>query len=172
MHYSLGFNLLNPQYKITYWKFWTHIFNPRTYWRWISNFCHRGFYGYSKEDYWNGESYLESVMYGIIKDLRENHIGYPSNLSEESWNSILDEIIEGLEAADELRMENTVPKGIYSEGPWKFVPCENNPEFYTMIDESNHVFDKEGYDKWQAPLLQKRKRAMLLICKHWLSFWD
>lgn len=185
-HYNLKFNGLKPDYVVWCWPFWKHILNPLTYWRWVSRFCQRGFYGYADNDCWEARSYLECIIIGIIKDLKENTHGFPTILSDypdgtweendppdtgpEKWKSILNEIIEGLEASRELELEETVPKGIYSEGPFHFEDLGNG--LSRFVDESNHKFDMKAYEAWRKPLLDKRKRAALLIIKYWDSFWD
>lgn len=172
------------------WPFWQHWLNPMTYYRWIRAIWQRGWRGHAAHDYWNADSYLEYVILGVMKDLRENTHGYPAGIGghytphvvnfgddepsdgAKQWNRILSEIIEGLEASIELRNEDTIPDGIYSSGPWHFEPVPGQPGISTLVDESNHKFDREAYEAWQAPLLQKRKRAMLLLCRYWGNFWD
>lgn len=201
-HHSLGFGPLKSGYRMyvprdkrtkehgyIVWAWWGHYFNPMTYWRWIKRFCQRGFYGYADCDHWSADGYFEEVILGVIRDLKEHSHGWPSSLSRyglfdergendppedgyERWLDILDEIIEGLEASRELCYEDNIPDGIYSSGPWHFEQCEDNPMLSTLVDESNHKFDKEAYDAYRAPLLKKRKRAMLLLCKYWESLWD
>ena len=188
-HYTLGFNSLRPGYIVWCWPFWSHILNPLTYWRWLKRFCQRGFYGYAENDYWDGDSYLEEVMLGVITDLKKHTHSYPNSLADykmgedveedcpadtgfDKWQAVLSEITEGLEASRELIDEKTVPEGVYSDGPWHFEELEGEPRLSKMVDESNHTFDHERYKEWQKPLLAKRKRAMLLLVKHWGSFWD
>lgn len=170
------------------WEWWGHYLNPMTYWRWLKRFCQRGFYGYAECDYWSASGYLEEVILGVIRDLRANVHGFPCVLARygpgeeqgdgpaedgfERWTAILDEIIEGLEAARELEFEETVPEGVYSKGPWHFETCEDNPMLSRLVDESGHRFNRELYEEWQKPLLAKRKRAMLLLCKYWENLWD
>jgi len=61
-------------------------------------FFQRGRRGYAKCDVWNFDYYLSKVITGGLKLLRKNHSGYPLGLTDEKWNSILDEMIEGFEA--------------------------------------------------------------------------
>ena len=187
-HYTLGFEQLKSYSKPYHWNWWKHFLNPKSYYHWIKCFCQRGFYGHADCDYWNANSYLETILLGVITDLKKHAHGYPNclvdSLSEdhiipkdanidirfEKWQGILSGIIEGLEASLELKQENTIPDGIYSKGPWKFELLEDG--YYELIDESHHVFDRTAYELWRAPLLIKRKRAMLLITKYWINLWD
>ena len=185
-HTKPGFNELRPYYRpfCVYW--WKQYLNPKTYYRSIKHFCQRGVYGYADCDYWSADDYLENVMLGVIGGLKQHAHGYPDSLADyrfddimpegaidtgfEKWIAILNEITEGLEASRELVYEETIPDGIYSDGPWHFEDCGDGTSKF--IDESTHKFDKTAYEAWQAPLLIKRKRAMYLICKYWGSFWD
>ena len=196
LHYSLGFNSINSGYRAfvgfrPVWGFWSNYFNPMTYLRWFGNFCHRGYYGYSRHDYWDGNNYLEQVILGVVRDLKKNTHGYPNSLADykmgeepedpsapadtgpEKWDAVLSEIIEGLEAAIELTQEVNIPDGIYGTGPTHFEDVEgSNGMLCTLVDDSPKPFDGDAYRAWQAPLLVKRKRAMLLLCRHWESLWD
>lgn len=192
LHYTLGFQPLKSGYvpfvskpfRIV-WRYWGHYINPMTYLRWAGRLLKRGFYGYADNDYWDADSYVESVLLGVIRDLRANTHGYPNSVADYGindtmpegavdtgfarWQAILDEIIEGLEAARELRLEETIPDGIYPTGH-EFVPSPDKPGMMTLT--SVGTFDREAFNAWEAPLIKKRKRAMLLLCKHWGSFWD
>jgi len=185
-HYSLKFfPLTSNDYKRFCWPWWKDYLNPKTYWKTVKYFCQRGYRGYADCDSWDADSYFEAVMLGVIKHLKENIHGYPCGLIDgvddfdspthdggfEKWKSILDEIIEGLEASIELRHEDTVPEGTYSSGPIEWEEVPGNPELLRMIDRGSG-FNKLQYEQWQAPLLKKKKRAMLLLVKHWGSFWD
>lgn len=201
-YFALGLNPLKPSVRMwvpkedtgkkhgyVVWGWWWHWLNPVTYWRWLKRLCQRGYYGYAGCDHWSADAYLEEVMLGVFRDLRKYAHGYPASLARygpfdewhegepvedgfERWIAILDEIIEGLEASHELSAEETVPDGVYSKGPIVLEPDEDNPMLLKMVDKSGHQFNRELYEEWQAPLLKKRKRAMLLICKYWGSFWD
>ena len=195
LHYSLGFNSIKSGYRPfvgirPVWEFWGNYFNPMNYLRWFANFCHRGYYGYSKHDYWDGNNYLEQVILGVVRDLKEHAHGYPNSLADykmgeeaeegcppdtgfEKWQAVLSEIIEGLEASIELTQENNIPDGIYSTGPWHFEDIEgSNGVLCKLVDDSPKPFDGEAYTAWRAPLQAKRRRAMFLLCRYWDSLWD
>lgn len=191
-HYSLGlFPLGVNHYRIGYWGFWAHYLNPKNYWRTVKYFCQRGYRGYADCDHWDCDSYIESVMLGVIKDLSKDPMGYPSSLiidmdengnpteddkGSERWEEILREIVEGLEASRELALEDTVPDAVYpnSHIPMKFKEVEGSKGELFEIDRPKDLiyFDSDLFNQWQAPLKKKKKRAMLLLVKHWGSFWD
>jgi len=194
MHYTLGIEGLKSGFRpfigITpVGRFWMHYLNPMTYFRWFKRFVQRGYRGYADNDHWDANSYLEHVLAGVIRDLRDHAHGYPQILADypmdyswkegdapdtgfERWTAVLNEILDGLQAARELSTEETVPEGVYPTGPWSFKPVENHPELVEYVDQSPNKFDEVAYAAWRAPLLVKRKRAMLLLCKHWESLWD
>lgn len=193
LHYSMGlYPLRSSSYRMIYWGFWAHYLNPNTYWKTIKYFCQRGYKGYADCDHWDADSYMESVMLGVITDLKNKPCGFPSNLSDyplweetsedkpdtgsDKWDSILNEIVEGLEAARELRMEDTLPEEVYpnSHIPFKFKEVEgSNGELFEIDRPPDLIyFNADLYEQWEAPLKKKKKRAMLLLAKHWGSFWS
>ena len=60
-------------------------------------FFQRGKRGYADKDVWNFDYYLAKVILGGLKLLKETHSGYPTKLTDEKWDKILTEMIEGFE---------------------------------------------------------------------------
>ncbi len=188
-HYTLGFfPLLHNSYRRFCWLWWKEYLNPSTYWRTLKYFCQRGWRGYADCDHWDADSYFEVVMVGVLRRLRDSNFGFPAHMSDfemgeqpsegavdtgsDKWNAILTEIIEGLEAAVELRFEETVPKGTYSDEPIEWVAIEGLPDMMRMKDTGIPRFNPSLYEQWAEPLKAKKKRAFELLVEHWGSFWD
>ena len=168
------------------WEFWGHWINPATYWRAIKYFCQRGWRGYAECDHWSADAYMEHVMLGLLRDVQEYKNGYPcgphtqhvpfEESAEEDpglkwWDGVMAEIITGLEASQELSDEDTVPKGTYSDEPIAWERVEGKDGLWQMKDTETPRFNSELYESWAEPLRQKRKRAALLMVKHWGDFW-
>jgi hypothetical protein len=197
-HYSLGFfPLFDNDYSIRYWNWWKHWLTPSNYWRTVKYFCQRGYRGYADCDSWDADSYMEAMMLGLLTNLQNTKHGYPSGLctcdpgdtdddfcdnsvdcdGQEQWNKILDEIVEGLKAARELRTEDTIPEELVYprlNEPLVWERCKDSDELFTMADDKpgQPQFVVAEYDKWAAPLIKKKRRAAHLLVKHWGSFWD
>lgn len=187
-HYSLkGFPLVGNDYRPFCWYWFKHYLDPVNYWRTVKYFCQRGWRGYADCDHWDSDGYMESVMLGTIKLLREHTHGYPSGLTGEVnslpdnkeedpgfviWKGVLTEIIDGLEAGIDLRHENSVPEGVYSDQPLVFEDVPDQPGFSRLVETDTPRFDQEKWEEWAAPLRKKKLRAMYLLRKHWGSFWD
>ena len=174
------------------WAFWGHWINPLTYYRAVKYFCQRGYRGYADCDHWAMDSYLEQVMIGLLTDLKKYAHGFPDSLSEHDpqsraivdseriedypgfikWQAILSEIIEGLEASQELKNELTVPKGTYSEEPICWERVEGKEGFWQMKETDTPRFNKELHDQWSLPLKLKCLKAKALLARYWGSFWD
>ena len=75
-------------------RIWTQI---EYKWEDFIAFFQRGKRGYADKDVWNFDYYLSKVILGGLKLLKETHSGYPTKLTDEKWNAILDEMIEGFE---------------------------------------------------------------------------
>lgn len=187
-HYSLkGFPLTGERYVPFCLPWWKHYLNPKNYINAVKYFVQRGWRGYADCDHWDMDSYMESVLIELVKDLREHAHGFPAYLVDEKtlevlneeyvdgmtkWHTILDNIIDGLEASIDLRQEITIPKGVYSEEPLLFVPYEGNDELMTLAETDTPRFNKELYEEWAEPLRKRRRKALVLLAKHWGSFWD
>ncbi len=169
-HHSLGINPLKPHWKLfsSYW--WKDVFNPKKYYRFVKYFIQRGYRGYADCDYWDMDGYLEDVMIGLFSSFKHKTHSYPDGLTPEQWEEIIKEIIEGLEASQELTNETTVPKEVYP----RRISYSNIEEFLEQVNgESDEPsFDVKLYEKWAAPLSAKRLRAAKLIVKYWPNFWD
>ena len=184
-HYTLGFYpLTENSYRRFCWPWWKEYLSPDTYWKTIKYFCQRGYRGYADCDAWDASSYMETVMLGVISELKENKQGCPSSvidnedepfeISYKRWEGVLQEIIDGLEASKELRVEATIPDGVYSDAPWEMEECPDHPGFSQLkpLPDGGSRFNAKLYKEWQAPLLKKKKRAFYLVHKYWESFWD
>ena len=64
----------------------------------IKYFIQRGKRGFSDEDVWDFNYYLSNVISKGLRQLAENKISYPINLTDEQWTDILYKIVHGLEA--------------------------------------------------------------------------
>jgi hypothetical protein len=161
-----------PWYYRLYRKVWPLPYKMRLFrrlddWSWekfhcppkLKYFVQRALHGYSSADVWNLHYYLERVLIGSLKELKESKVGipmvaynaagkelyvcgtWPSDSDEvfESriaiWDKVLGDIIEGLEAAIAL-------DDMYF----------SNPE--------------------RKKLQDKKNRALKLLMYNWESFWD
>ena len=192
-HYSLRGFPITGESSTPFCSHWLkHYFNPMTYVKGVRYFFQRGWRGYADCDYWDADGYFEHVMLGVIKNLRERTQGYPAGLVSDSnldiavvgaehldgmvvWHGILDEIILGLEAAIDLKRELTVPDGVYSDAPLEWEPLEGQDGFVKLVklvETDEPRFNKDLYETWAEPLRKRKKRAAVLLLRHWGSFWD
>ena len=58
----------------------------------------RGYKGYTLSDVYNMDSYLSKIILRMLRDFKRENDGCPTNMTEEDWVIIIDEIIEGLVA--------------------------------------------------------------------------
>jgi hypothetical protein len=80
---------------------WEHFFSPSSYYKPVKWFLQRGWRGYADSDVWSLDWYLRKFMPQALGDLKSGP-GYPSGLTEEKWNKILDDIAAGFLAAHAL----------------------------------------------------------------------
>ena len=191
MHYTLGlFPICRNSYQKFCWPWWREYLTPSNYWCTLKYFCQRGYRGYAECDHWDADSYFETVMHGVIRDLRDHNNGFPAHLSDypmgenpkdgeaqdtgaEKWQAILNEIVEGFEASLEHRLEDTVPLGTYSDEPIEWEDVEGSEGKLMQIKDTGRApFNRDLFQEWEKPLLAKRKRGLELLVEHWGSFWD
>lgn len=71
-------------------------------WRNLRHAWERATKGYSSFDSVEAYSYLLEVIPGLIDEIREADIGYPSHLTHEKWQSVLEEMSKAFRDAIEV----------------------------------------------------------------------
>lgn len=108
--------------------------------------------GFSDEDVWDFDSYLAEIIIAGLKRLKEINHGCPGDLWDEKakndechrWNEILEEMIQGFEASQEM------DRPAYIKGNFK----------------------KEIDFERLKNLEKKYNRGMELFCRYFRNLWD
>lgn len=98
--------------------------------------------GWSEYDFWNFHSYHSWMMMSVLERFKTG-MGYPMGLTEEEWQGILDEMIDGFRASLDLTDMVTYDPKIH-----------------------------KSYKEWEEPLRAKYERGMDLFRKYYLTLWD
>ena len=121
----------------------------------IECFAQRGYRGWSKDDWWNMDYYLISIIIPMLKELKEKSHGYPGHgeaSTPEKWEAFLGKMIEGFEAAKRV---------------WE-------DEYYLHTGFPDNRFDGD-VKQWQveSEIDQKifKKKAKIFIDR-FFSLWD
>jgi len=69
----------------------------------IKFFFQRGFRGYADCDCWSIDWHISKIIAPMLKQLRDNKRSLPSNLTEQEWDTILNNIIAGFEASQRIQ---------------------------------------------------------------------
>ena len=77
----------------TYYFWRRHVLNIPYYMRHIRWFYQRARYGVSAKDVWSFDFYLSGVIVRGLQRLRDDKFGHPGDLTEESWDAIMDTMI-------------------------------------------------------------------------------
>ena len=141
-------------------------------------------------DTWNMDATLASIIYPLLKQLKEQKQGYgfvddadaPEELNSKyapaenqyewdqnakaRWDWVLDEMIWAFEQLDNDNWEEQFHSG---ESDIDFQPCENNPNLHTLVHGPNHThkFDAEGYKKFSARI----DNGLTLFGKYYRGLW-
>lgn len=99
--------------------------------------------GFSWYDWINFHNYLSFVIIGGLKKFRADAAGYPSSVTEDEWNEILDKMIAGFEANQ------------------------------TMADMTGWDHQgSQSYTEWAKPYAEKWEEGSALFIKYYSSLWD
>lgn len=102
--------------------------------------------GYTNYDVYEMHHAHSVRMIKLLTHLRDNNVGYPSELTEKKWNNILNDIIDGFQASIEIG------------------DIEYDIEYY----HKNGEWDYTEYNE----LDKKFKKGMRLFTKHYRNLWD
>ena len=116
------------------YRLWNHKISmiPRR----IKWFFQRGKRGYSDNDVWNFDSYLAEVISKGCKQLAKEKHGYPSNLTLEKWEEILNSLSKKFEEYTKI---------IYLEEGYETVSPE---EFDKKMDEMINLLKNHFTHLW------------------------
>ena len=152
--YNKVFSKKNPTIKDRLEDFWWDITRPfrrvklkirDVYWEVRYGF-QRMFNGYDFVDTFSTYSKFIDRYSKVIIALRNNHWGYPCNLSEEEWNNILDEMIYHLHYMNEDNVEKELEKDVPKD--WNVSPKTINEIMEKHKDEFFKLFSEYFYNLW------------------------
>ena len=84
----------------SYW--WRHYLRPRTWYNPFKYFIQRGLRGYAGCDHWSVDNYLNDLIPGLIRDLKNHLHSIPMGMGVPEWEAILEEIAIGFEAGNKI----------------------------------------------------------------------
>ena len=118
------------------WRFFNKWFNDKPKeWKWNRQRAKRG---YSDCDVWGFYHHLSDVIYGGLKQLKDNLHGYPPEITFEEWQSKLDDMIFAFDMAKRLSDETIVmfDASEYEKQKERFDEiCKDTDVFTTYYDE-------------------------------------
>lgn len=89
------------------------IFDIELCFKKIRWFFQRAKRGWAECDMWGMYCYLGKVISGMLKELKENEVGYPAGMTEEEWDQKMRDMIRGFELVadsdnDFINVDDTV----------------------------------------------------------------
>lgn len=137
-----------------YEKVWDVITTPyykakcklnRAYWE-ARYGIERMFKGYDSVDTFDTFSRFIDRYTKVIKELRNSHMGYPYDLSEEKWDEVLDEMIYHLYYMDENHVIEELEKDV--PDTWIASAKTTGKIIEKHKDEFFELFSKYFYNLW------------------------
>ena len=172
------------------------VLKPRWWWNdfsfWVKNKYQQFRYGYSLYDAWDFKSRHAEWCIPRLKHLRDNHIGYPAQMEDESGENIGLDIqtvppAEGEEGKEHFDKCSKKWEAILDKMTWSFENLDKhpNPIYPDDYDKSQKktTYDDgsvsyEALDKRKpdyTPLEEHEKRVqegLDLFAKHYQNLWD
>lgn len=128
-------NQLNV-FKLGYYS-WRHPFNwphnIRNFFRTIKWGWQRATKGYCTWDLWDLDAHLLQLIPASLRAFKKDNIGYPSELTYEKWNKIIDEMINHFETAYE-----------YIYNPEQY--CESYPAYEATLTDTTTEAHQAAWD--------------------------
>ena len=116
-----------------------------TYWE-VRYGIQRMFQGYDVVDTFETFSKFTERYEKILKDYRAHHHGYPTNMTNEEWEEIVDDMIYHLYYMDEENVEKELCSGMPKT--WVPDPATTYEIMERHKDEFFKLFSKYFYDLW------------------------
>jgi len=69
--------------------------------------------GYDERISWDIAEYLNRILIPVLKKFRKDKFGYPSNMTQKTWDKELDTMIKGFEATQRIKDFNLSIKDSY-----------------------------------------------------------
>lgn len=130
----------------------------------IKWFWQRGTRGYSDRDVWGIDDWFLNIIVPMLEQLKEVKHGYPSDLTSEQWDEILDRMIFCFKEANEETCS------MVNEYETDFIfKIYGNLEKESKELENNYFKRAEEIENYQ---LQMKEEAFKLFSKYFHSLWD
>jgi len=117
-----------------------------------------------KYDTWSMDTTLAHIVVPMLKQLKATTHGYPSSLTEEEWDNILDDMIFAFESKN-----NDWEQQFYS-GDIKFDAVDREDGTSELVRGHNDTFkvDTEGLEEYQSRIT----KGFELFGKYYEGLWD
>lgn len=92
------------------WRWGKYVLDPLREIKWAYQRVVRG---WDDSEVWSLDWSISEKMVPMLKELKENHCGTPAQLTEEEWDTILQQMIDGFQA--KLDKDDIAPSGTYLE---------------------------------------------------------
>lgn len=142
---------MTPWYMKIYYWFYRNTRDVRFFFtRTLPCFFHRGRKGYSYMDAWSVDYYLCDVIPGLLRLLKANLHGAPGDIYDDEaenpmwkWEEMLDEMIEGFEAAKSI-LEHEYMRDSYEREEWE----PKLKELQDKYDRGMDLFKEHFFQLW------------------------
>lgn len=143
----------------------------------IKWFIQRGKHGYSDRDVWGLDTYMASVIYGSLKQLKENKCGCPATYNNKTkqydysvkrWNEILNEMVIGFALLNEMCSDSNSVESLWGCGN---ITAERRKQFE---ETTKKIHNNVNSDVKVLTFKDEQRidKAFELFKEHFRCLWD
>lgn len=160
-------------YIVNCWNFWKDLITPRYYINFFRYKWQRATRGFADCDVWEIDGYINDLFHNMMIKFKEIHHGYDSNITEEEYEQVLEDIIDGQKAYHDY-LNDVGNDHCYDRGDDKDAldSIETFEQWVEDLNNGKHKFDREAYKIWKDGLMARYKKGCKLYNKYHMSFWD
>lgn len=123
-------------------------------------------YGVSDRECWDLSNNFTNYILPRLKHFKKmDRFGFPASLTEEKWETILDEIIWSFEYMKDPSVYNPIPQHWHLEN-------ESLAEYLNRKKTPEEEKCNEEYMERCKQLEEKKKKGLLLFVEYYENLWD
>ncbi len=149
-------------YKLFSMPWWRHFLRPSTYYMPFIHSYQRITRGWADCDTWSIDWWMSDIAADSIEYLKKVKHGIPCNLTEEEWDKILSEIIDGFRA---YHRSDNIPEEFVKE-------LDTSTGIFADLGFKDRKYDWDAIKKYQESEYAKFKHALDLLKDWYPSLWD
>lgn len=128
--------------------------------------------GYCDYDVWNCDNYYTHIISDTLHALADNHMGYPGDMTPESWTATLHEIAEHFDKSLEENEAFPQPKTNEWYAHVDVIPTAETFEEWRQKDKELRAAMLEESKELEKLRSAEKDIGLDMLKKYWDNLWD